>query len=291
MTLLSATGGVVAGAMEEDVSKTIAFLAKFSEELVGMQKQTLEALLKSSRAKQVKEWNAAKNFWYRKSQRLEDEQRQTLEDWEFVLCDMSSLLPVALLPRLQRCLDRSETFLNQHAATIKQLHGKTLQNVLRSRHLKENCMAVFTSLLLKRYRHKFTEEQEDLVVEWEAELCEQSAEILARAAASRAKAFAGVQQFFALHYEQILQVSKPTLRDVVMSNQAHGNTAWMQARKFFLRHLPLVTPEQQELLNDWEFVLCDTSTLLPVALLPRLQRCMDRSQTFVNQTAELCPYV
>ena len=36
MTLLSATGGVVAGAMEEDVSKTIAFLAKFSEELVGM---------------------------------------------------------------------------------------------------------------------------------------------------------------------------------------------------------------------------------------------------------------
>ena len=173
MTLLSATGGVVAGAMEEDVSKTIAFLAKFSEELVGMQKQTLEALLKSSRAKQVKEWNAAKNFWYRKSQRLEDEQRQTLEDWEFVLCDMSSLLPVALLPRLQRCLDRSETFLNQHAATIKQLHGKTLQNVLRSRHLKENCMAVFTSLLLKRYRHKFTEEQEDLVVQWEAELCEE----------------------------------------------------------------------------------------------------------------------
>ena len=116
--------------------------------------------------------------------------------------------------------------------------------------------------------------------------CVKSAETLARAAASRAKAFAGVQQFFALHYEQILQVSKPTLRDVVMSNQAHGNTAWMQARKFFLRHLPLVTPEQQELLDDWEFVVCDMSTLLPVALLPRLQRCLDRSQTFLNQNAE-----
>ena len=147
MTLLSATGGVVAGAMEEDVSKTIAFLAKFSEELVGMQKQTLEALLKSSRAKQVKEWNAAKNFWYRKSQRLEDEQRQNLEDWEFVLCDMSSLLPVALLPRLQRCLDRCEVFVNQNSETIKHLHGKTLQAVLRGKHLKDNCMTWLSSLL------------------------------------------------------------------------------------------------------------------------------------------------
>ena len=49
-------------AMEEDVSKTIAFLAAFSDELVSMQKPSLEALLKSSRAKQVKDWNAAKNF-------------------------------------------------------------------------------------------------------------------------------------------------------------------------------------------------------------------------------------
>ena len=68
-------------AMEEDVSKTIAFLAAFSDELVSMQKPSLEALLKSSRAKQVKDWNAAKNFWYRKSHKLEVQQKQRLEDW------------------------------------------------------------------------------------------------------------------------------------------------------------------------------------------------------------------
>jgi len=46
--------------MAEDVFKTVAFLSTYSEELVQLDKQTLEALLK--------EWKAAKNFWSRKSQ-------------------------------------------------------------------------------------------------------------------------------------------------------------------------------------------------------------------------------
>ena len=56
--------------MAEDVSKTVAFLVAYSEELVQLNKETLEALLKSGRAKHVKEWNAAKVFWYRKASTL-----------------------------------------------------------------------------------------------------------------------------------------------------------------------------------------------------------------------------
>ena len=75
--------------MADGVSKTVAFLATYCEELVQLQKPTLESLLKSNPASQVKEWNAAKNFWYRKVATLAAEQRELLEDWEFVLCDMS----------------------------------------------------------------------------------------------------------------------------------------------------------------------------------------------------------
>ena len=146
VTLLSGTRSDASGAMAADVDKTVAFLAKFSDELVSMQKQTLESLLKSNRSNQVKEWKAAKNFWARKAKTLTAEQREFLEDWEVVLCEMSTLLPVALLPRLQRCLDRCEVFVNQNSETIKHLHGKTLQAVLRGKDLKENCMAVFTSV-------------------------------------------------------------------------------------------------------------------------------------------------
>ena len=83
------------GAMAEDVCKTVAFLAAYSDELAQLNKHTLEALLKSNRAKQVKEWNAAKTFWYRKLSTLLPEHREELDDWEFILCNMSNLEPAA----------------------------------------------------------------------------------------------------------------------------------------------------------------------------------------------------
>ena len=54
--------------MVDSVRKTVAFLATYCEELVQLQKPTLESLLKSNRASQVKEWNAAKKCWHRKAQ-------------------------------------------------------------------------------------------------------------------------------------------------------------------------------------------------------------------------------
>ena len=48
--------------MVDSVRKTVAFLATYCEELVQLQKPTLESLLQSNRASQVKEWNAARNF-------------------------------------------------------------------------------------------------------------------------------------------------------------------------------------------------------------------------------------
>ena len=81
-----------------------------------------------SRAKQVKEWNATRNFWYRQVPTLAVEKRELLDDWEFVLCDMSRLDAVAFLPRMERCFDRSHHFyckrLNQ------QLRAETLQGVV-----------------------------------------------------------------------------------------------------------------------------------------------------------------
>jgi hypothetical protein len=47
-------------AMADGVRKTVAFLATYVEELVRLQKPGLEAVLKSNRAKQVKEWKAKK---------------------------------------------------------------------------------------------------------------------------------------------------------------------------------------------------------------------------------------
>ena len=286
MTFLSAIQSDVAGAMAEDVRKTVAFLAAFADELVSMQKQTLEALLKSSRSKQVKEWNAAKNFWQRKVQSLNAEQREVLDDWEFVLCDMSCLQPVAFLPRLQRCLDRSGSFLMQHADSIKQLGCKTLQHVLRSRQVKQESMSAFIRLLLERYMEQFTAEQKELVLQWESDLCEKSREVEAGAASTEMTACSRLQCFFAQYAHEIILLEKASLREVVRSHQANQHAEWKYAKNFFDRYHQTLTVEQKRMLDDWEFLLCDMSSLQPVAFLPRLQRCLDRSQSFLTQNAD-----
>ena len=71
-----------------------------------------------------------------------------------------------------------------------------------------------------------------------------------------------------------------------MSNQAHKHADWMQAQKFFLRHFDFLSVEDKDLLQDWELILCDVSTLESVALLPRLSRSFDRMKAVVVEHSD-----
>ena len=157
--------------MAEDVRKTLAFLAAYSDELVQLNKHTLEALLKSNRAKQVKEWNAAKTFWYRKLATLLPQHREELEDWEFVLCNMSKLEPAAFLPRLRRCFKRVDSFITERAEAIKKLACKNLETALQRKHMLQFPMSTFTRIFLERYKDKLETEQMEALSMWEENLC------------------------------------------------------------------------------------------------------------------------
>ena len=81
--------------------------------------------------------------------------------------------------------------------------------------------------------------------------------------------------FFAAFSEEIVSLGKSTLRDVVNGNERNVYSPWLHAYNFFLRLVDKLTVEQQELLNDWQLVLCksDKDT---VVLLPGIRRCFDR---------------
>ena len=269
--------------MADGVRKTVAFLATYVEELVRLQKPTLAAVLKSNRANQVKEWKAAKNFWERKRQTLTVEQQNLFEDWEFVLCEMSTLETVAFLPRLQRCFERVVSFVSEQGEALQEVEARNLQLALRSRHMVQFPMSTFAGVFLERYLESFTPEQKEIIAAWEARFCQIGAEAQQRARRTCALAFARLQDFFAKFADTIVQLQKATLRDVVMSNQAHSHPEWMRARNFFLRQHPLLTVEERDLLDDWELVLCEMSTLETVAFLPRLQRCFQRVESFFTE--------
>ena len=121
---------------------------------------------------------------------------------------------------------------------------------------------------------------------WEENLCALSAVDREAMIAKRVEAFAHVQAFFTKFAAEIVELQKQTLRDVVNSQQANAYAEWNQAKNFFVRHYGFLAQEEKDLLEDWEFVLCNMCSLEPVAFLPRLQRCFQHVETFVSESAE-----
>ena len=237
----------------------------------------------SNQANSNVEWKQAQNFFARDLHLVTVEERDLLDDWEFVLCEMSTLETVAFLPRLQRCFKRVESFFTEQGGALQKVGARNLQLALRSPHMLQFPTSTFVRVFLERYLESFTPEQSEVISVWEAQLCQVSAEAQERVRRSCSLAFVRVQEFFAKFADEIVQLHKQTLRDVVMSNRAKSNVEWKQAQNFFARDFHLLTVEERDLLDDWELVLCEVSTLEAVAFLPCLQRCFARVQRFMTE--------
>ena len=211
------------------------FLVKFADEIVSLQKQTLRDVVNSHQANAHAEWNQAKNFFVRHYGFLAVEEKDLLEDWEFILCNMSTLEPAAFLPRLQRCFRRVDSFVTERAEELKKIAAKTIETALRRPHMAQFPMSTFTRVFLEKYGHQLAIEQIEAITMWEENLCERSIADREAVTAKRVEAFAHMQEFLAKFAPEIVSLEKQNLRDVVMSNQAHNHAEWMQAKNFFLR--------------------------------------------------------
>ena len=267
----------------EALTHVQAFFVKFADEIVELQKQTVRDVVNSHQANAYPEWNQAKNFFVRHHGLLAQEEKDLLQDWEFVLCNMCTLEPVAFLPLLQRCFQHVETFVTQNAEALKNIAAKTIETALRFPEMIQFPMATFSRIFLERYKDKLSTEQMESVSMWEENLCTLSAVDLEARIAKRVEAFAHVQAFCAKFADEILELQKQTLRDVFNSHQAKNHGDWKQAQNFFVRNYEVLAQEEKDLLQDWEFVLCNMCTLEPVAFLPLLQRCFQRMERFVNE--------
>ena len=203
-----------------------------------------------------------------------------------LLCDVSSLESVALLPRLQRCFQRVDAFLKEHAEALQKISARNLDTALRSRHMLQFPMSTFTRLFLGKFEKQLETEQVRALSTWQEHLCVPSAAEQEAAIAKRKKAVLDIQDFLVNFAPEILQLQKKNLRGVVYCNQSNKHKEWQRARNYFVRQYDSFTFEEKELLEDWELLLCDVSSLESVALLPRLQRCFQRVDSFLREHAK-----
>ena len=257
------------------------FFAKFAAEIVALQKESLWSVVHSNQAQKHAQGNQAKNFLVRHYGFLTVEEKDLLQDWELVLCDVTNLESVAFLSRLQKCFERVISFLSEHAEPLKKIAAKNLDTALRSRHMTQFPMATFARLFLEKFEKQLATEEVDSLSAWQAQLCAVSAAEQEAITAKRKKAFLHLQDFFAKFAAEIVALQKESLWSVVHSNQAQKHAQGNQAKNFLVRHYGFLTVEEKDLLQDWELVLCDVTNLESVAFLSRLSRSFDRVKAVV----------
>ena len=262
------------------------FFVNFAPEIVQLQKKNLRGVVNCSQANKHKEWNRAKNYFVRQYASFTFEEKELLEGWQLILCDVLSSESVALLPGLQRCFQRVDSFLREHAEALKRIAAKNLDRALRSRDMAQFPMSTFTRLFLGKFEKQLETEQVRALSTWQEHLCVPSAAELEAVIAKRKKAFLDIQEFFVNFAPEIVQLQKKNLRGVVNCNQAKKHKEWKRAQNFYVLHAASLTVEEKDLLEDWELLLCDVSSLESVALLPGLQRCFQRVGSFLREHAE-----
>ena len=120
----------------------------------------------------------ALNFFRRQHPLLTVEERDLLDDWELVLCEVSTPEAVAFLPCLQRCFARVQRFMTECRDELKAQNKKDLVNILQSKDMESRPMSSFCAVFLTRYLHRLSEEQLAVVAQWERELCVSETELV-----------------------------------------------------------------------------------------------------------------
>ena len=267
--------------MEDGVAQTIRFLAGFCDEIIDLNKATLEGVLKSSGHKRWPAWKAARNFWERKSLSLSAAQLALFEDWEFLLCDTSGLTAEVAASRLDRCFNRAETFWAEQTEALKKLGQKSLKAALSSRHMKQFDMSAFSSILLQRYEDVFTLEQREAMSFLQDSVCVLTPEQRQVAQQRFLDAWERLIGFFAMFAQEIISLEKPSLGEVVRSKRKETSLQWLHAHNFFQRHVDKLSVEQKDFLDDWQLVLCNIATDTAV-LLPGIRRSFERACAYLE---------
>ena len=111
---------------------------------------------------------------------LSVEDKDLLQDWELILCDMSTLESVALLPRLSRSFDRMKAVVVEHSDKLKLQKRMSLVDSLESSDMQCIPMCCFCALFLKRHLKRLSAGQIAEVAEWERDFCVTETELVGK---------------------------------------------------------------------------------------------------------------
>ena len=159
----------------DNFESLLQFLSDSAEEILGLEKATLEEVVNSHRRNTSSRWKSAYEFLVRSANNLTVEQRQLLADWELVLCKVDKDT-VVLLPGIRRSFGRVAQCVEEQQDALRNLKAKTLEKAFSSKQLRKDPMSVFSRCFLVRYEKHLLAEEKFQLEAWTEEFCQGSQE-------------------------------------------------------------------------------------------------------------------
>ena len=157
--------------LPRQLDRLVAVLERRFEEFAA-RKPCLKAIFDVHAAGGDTQMTFGKNFMNRRFPKLSQQQKDVLLGWEAMLCEPADAERLAAQPVLQRQLDRLVAVLERRFEEFAALRKPCLTAIFDVHAAGGDTQMTFGKNFMNRCFPKLSQQQKDVLLEWEAMLCE-----------------------------------------------------------------------------------------------------------------------
>ena len=267
---------VVQPARQQQLDKLLELLERRFDEFAALRKPSLKAVFDAHAAKSDKEMKFGKNFMSRCFPQLSQQQQDVLAEWEAMLCEPAADQRLAVQPALQRQLDKLLELLERRFDEFAALRKPSLKAVFDAHAAKSDKHMKFGQNFMSRCFPQLSQQQQDVLAEWEAMVCEPADDQFLAVQPALQRQLDKFLDLLERRFDEFAALRKPSLKAVFDAHAAKSDKEMKLGKNFMSRCFPQLSQQQQDVLAEWETMLCEPAADQRLAVQPALKRHVER---------------
>ena len=269
-------------ALQQQLDKLLELLERRFDEFAALRKPSLKAVFDAHAAKSDKEMKFGKNFMSRCFPQLSQQQQDVLAEWEAMLCEPAADQRLAVQPALQRQLDKLLELLERRFDEFAALRKPSLKAVFDAHAAKSDKHMKFGQNFMSRCFPQLSQQQKDVLAEWETMLCEPAADQRLAVQPALQRQLDKFLDLLERRFDEFAALRKPSLKAVFDARAAKSDKEMKFGKNFMSRCFPQLSQQQKDVPSEWETMLCQPAADQRFAVQPALKRRVERYLEFLR---------
>ena len=230
-------------------------LERRCEELAALRKQSLKAVFDVNAAAKDPDLTFGKNFMSRYFSQLSKQQKDVLAEWETMLCEPAD--DQAVQPALQRQLNKLLELLERRFDVFAALRKPSFKAIFEAHAAKIDKEIKFGQNFTSRCFPQLSQQQQGVLAEWEAMLCEPAADQRLAVQPALQRQLDKLLELLERRFDEFAALRKPSFKAIFEAHAAKIDNEIKFGKNFMSRYFSQLSKQQQDVLAEWEIMLCE----------------------------------